>query len=115
MAVTEAIVIKSVQVYIGTYICVVSLCLLSVWYPDLKYKRMGVVGDKLSLYVYIYHIAVGKIFDLFAQKYNLWHNVLFKTTRPLLVLSTSLAVAGLIVWAKGKCKKTKTQLKGICR
>lgn len=97
LALYEATMIKSVQFYLGSYISVISLILISIWYPHQELRFVEFIGNKLSMNVYLYHIAVGKIFDLIAQKNNLWNNSLFMMTRPFLIVTTSLLISYLLV------------------
>lgn len=83
--------------YVGTHVMVIALSLISIWYPGKKLGIMEHIGSKLSMHVYIYHIAVGKVWDLIAGKQHLWGNMTFKALRPVLVLVCSLALAQLIV------------------
>lgn len=96
IALYEAATTKTVQFYLGTYLSVICLIFISVWYPQQRMRGMAFIGDKLSMNVYLYHIAVGKFFDLIAQKKNLWKNRLFMTSRPLLVIVCSLLLSDLM-------------------
>ena len=93
-AVIEHFHYGTVLVYIGT--------LIAHNYPGKKIAIMEYIGSRLSMYVYIYHIAVGKIMDLIYTKLHLWGKSPFKFWRPILVLLGSFAVAQLIVFFKRK-------------
>lgn len=84
---------KSLQFYVGTYISVICLILISVWYPRRQMKGMAFIGNKLSMNVYLYHIAVGKVFDLIAGKKHLWGNQLFRISRPVLIIVCTLVLS----------------------
>lgn len=86
--------------YIGTHITVIALCLISVRYSSCTIPFLEYVGNKLSMYVYIYHIAVGKCFDLLYSKLHLWGDNVFQLLRPILVMGCSVLIAYLIVALK---------------
>ena len=96
----------TILMYVGTHVTVIALSLISVWYPDKKIKLMEYIGNRLSMYVYIYHIAVGKVLDLVAAKHHLWGNGFFKMLRPAIVILASLLVSQTIVFVKQKRKRT---------
>lgn len=91
--------------YTGTHLTTVSLALLSIWYPGKRIAGLGYIGGKLSMYVYIYHIAVGKMVDLGFAKLHLWGNIPLKTMRPLIVLAGSLVFAALLVWLESRPRR----------
>lgn len=106
----------TILMYVGTHITVLALSLASVWYPDKKIGILEYIGDKLSMYVYIYHIAVGKMWDLIAAKFRLWGNPTINIIRPLLILAGSLLFAQILVsfqkWSR-ESKKVSLQDKGV--
>jgi hypothetical protein len=91
--------------YTGTHLTTVSLALLSIWYPGKRIAGLGYIGGKLSMYVYIYHIAVGKMVDLGFAKLHLWGNIPLKTMRPLIVLAGSLVFAAVLVWLESRPRR----------
>lgn len=88
--------------YVGTFISVIAMSLIACEYPNKTIPIMEYIGSRLSMYVYIYHIAVGKTIDLVYAKLNLWGIAPYKFLRPILVLLGSLAVARIIVFCKRK-------------
>lgn len=96
IALFEAVTVGALQFYLGTYVCVIALILITVCYSDLQSETMSVIGNKLSMNVYLYHIAVGKVFDLIAQKFALWNEPVFILFRPLCILAATLLIAWLL-------------------
>lgn len=110
LAIVEDRQFGTTLMYVGTHVTVIALSLISIWYPQKKLTVMEYIGSKLSMYVYIYHIAVGKVLDLIASKQHLWGNVHFKALRPVLVLIGSLLVAQLLTMiAQGRKRRLKAE------
>jgi hypothetical protein len=78
------------------------MSLIARSYPEKRIAVMEYIGSRLSVYVYIYHIAVGKTIDLIYTKLHLWGITPWKLLRPILALLSSLAVAQIIVFCKQK-------------
>ena len=57
------------------------------------------------MYVYIFHIAVGKTLDYFANKLHLWQNQVFIYSRAFKVLFGSLIIVFIIVKMQEKIVK----------
>lgn len=66
MSVAEAQLFNVSQFYIGNYVMVFALVVICIKYPGLKIPFLYHIGKDLSMYIYILHIAVGKLYDLFA-------------------------------------------------
>lgn len=107
-AVIEHFHYGTVLMYIGTFFSVIAMSLIACNYPNKRIGIMEYIGSRLSMYVYIYHIAVGKIMDLLYAKLHLWGKSPFKFLRPILVLLGSVAVAQLIVFFKRKLQLKKS-------
>lgn len=117
IALWERIHIGVVQFYMGTYLVLGSLCILSVTRPQMGNPRLEFIGQKLSLYVYIFHIMIGRIIDLAANKIRIpggnGSRILIKTglyrySRPLLILAGCFLVTFVIYRVVELCKKRKT-------
>ena len=100
LVIFEARRFGDILMYAGTHITVLALSCMAVWYPAKRIRCLEYIGNRLSMYVYIYHIAVGKTWDLIATKCHLWGNATFKAFRPLIVIACSLLVAQMIVMTK---------------
>lgn len=114
IALWERIHIGVVQFYMGTYLVLGSLCILSVTRPHMGNPLLEFIGQKLSLYVYIFHIMIGKIIDLTANKIRIpegsGSKVLIKTgvyrySRPFLILAVCFLVTLIIYKGVEFCKK----------
>ena len=92
----------TILMYVGTFISVIAMSLIARSYPEKRIAVMEYIGSRLSVYVYIDHIAVGKTIDLIYTKLHLWGNTPWKLLRPILALLSSLAVAQIIVFCKQK-------------
>ena len=82
--------------YTGNHLMVISLALMSIWYPQSRLPVLEYVGSKLSMYVYLYHIAAGKMLDLLATKLHLWESG-YRQLRPVCAVIVSLLTAQLLV------------------
>ena len=68
-----------------------------------EFNGLGIlsfIGKNLSLYVYIYHIAVGKCFDIVASRHHLWRVEWFQNSRAFMVLGVTLVVSLLFFYSK---------------
>lgn len=108
LAVLEQRRYGTILMYTGNHLMVIALSLISIWYPGKKLRVLEYVGSKLSMDVYIYHIAAGKVLDLAATKLHLWGIGWFKSLRPVLVLVLSLLFAQMLVTIR-KRKKQKAR------
>lgn len=105
IAVAETLNIGVVQFYMGTYLALASMCILSVTRPQMGNRVLEFIGQKLSLYVYIFHPMIGKMIDLAANKIKI-HSAdglmsLSKTSaylysRPIIVLLACLLIPFVI-------------------
>ena len=78
------------QFYIGTYIVVIAMAIMSVRY-EIYNNIINFIGKNLSIYIYILHIAVGKTLDLIYTKFHLWNNLPLKYFRVFIILFLILA------------------------
>ena len=62
----ERILLVESQFYVGTYIAVLAIFILCMTYPQGYNIRIQYIGKEFSLYVYVIHIAVMKIGDLYS-------------------------------------------------
>ena len=99
--------------FIGSYIISLVLAMKAIQNHKLgQNKIINFIGKELSLYVYIYHIAIGKILDLLASKYHLWNNRFIMNSRVFIILFFSLLLAYLIYKIKDLIKKNVLKHKG---
>ena len=98
------------QFYLGTYLVVVGLILISgISIITNRKTVLGYIGQNLSLYVYIFHIAVGKSWDLFATKIKITQTSLYQNTRAIFVLGITLLISLAIYKAKCAYQKSITK------
>ncbi len=100
LAIYERTLFRESQFYVGTYIMVFALVLIAVRKPESEIKILGYIGRELSLYVYIFHIAVGKTFDVVARELAFRDTSFYTWGRAACVLLLSLAVSQGVVLFK---------------
>ena len=94
--------------FIGSYIIGIILIIWAL--GNSEYRGKGLlwyIGRNLSLYVYIFHIAVGKCLDIVFAKYHLWSSSLFMNTRAFIIMVLSILLALLIYKLKELIIKMK--------
>ena len=102
LAIYEARKFGDILMYCGSHLTTITLSLMAVWYPEKQVRILEYIGNKLSMYIYIFHIAVGKTWDLIATKCHLWGNGTFKALRPMIVVACSILVAQVIIMVKNR-------------
>lgn len=95
-AIIERFLFKESQFYAGSYIVLISLCLLSIAQPGRGVSWMEHIGRDLSMYAYVLHIAVGKVYDLIVGKFHFWGYTFYDYTRALIILVFTLLVAEML-------------------
>lgn len=81
---------------IGIVLYAASLFIYAINNPDKRVnKKMEYLGDRLSLYVYIYHVMIAGIIGVIVRLLSLDANI-YMWVRPLIVALASIAVAMLI-------------------
>lgn len=88
------------QFYIGSYITWLSLMLWAMCHPNAGNPVLVHIGRDLSMYVYITHIAVGKVIDFLGGRLHMWGHTPYYIARPFVVLLLTLLVAELIFTGK---------------
>ncbi len=90
--------------YIGSVLIMIVTCLKCIQCPTYKGRFIGKVlyfiGKNLSLYVYIFHIAVGRLFEILASRKNLWTVDWYMNTRAFIIILTTLIVSLIIFYSK---------------
>lgn len=84
-----------ILMYTGNHLMVIAMALMSIWYPQRRLFVLEYVGNRLSMNVYLYHIAAGKLLDLLATKMHLWDSF-YRSLRPVCALAVSLLTAQLL-------------------
>lgn len=87
---------KSCQFYLGSYLTVFAMFIWAIKNPEANCPPLRYIGRNLSLYVYVLHIAIGKICDLYMSKKGMTQSMPYALLRPLIVLGVSM-LAGWIL------------------
>ncbi|MCD7880777.1 MAG: hypothetical protein LUG47_03715 [Clostridiales bacterium] len=96
LAVVEQFLIGDAMFYTGTYLALISCAVLAVRKPELGNRFWTTMGNRYSLFVYLYHTAViDTINYIFNQKLHIYMstNLLYAYTRPLIVVAFTLVAA----------------------
>lgn len=65
------------------------------------------IGNQLSTYIYIIHIAVMNLFDMICLKININENIFVMWVRPIVVILISLGVSEIIAFYKQEHKQKR--------
>lgn len=106
-SIMEGFIFPVSQVYVGTYIALLAISVYYVKYPSIKSRCLEYIGKRLSTNIYIFHIAVGKLYDIVAGRYNLWRDPVFQWTKPLVVLTVVLLFVVLFDRIAGFMKRNR--------
>lgn len=81
------------QFYCGSYLTAASLFMLAICKPNWKCPWLEFIGRELSLYVYVFHVAVAMVYLKIAS--NVWpaRGALFELTKPIVVVFLTLLVS----------------------
>lgn len=95
---------RGLQFYVGSYVTLAMLFMWAIRNEGKTYGFLAYVGRELSLYVYVLHIAVGKVFDVLAGRYHWWGAPWFNGEwyglRWVFVFCATLMVAQTVVFAR---------------
>lgn len=92
---------------IGNTIYSVALFILAINNPSITFgKSIEFIGQKLSLYVYVSHIAINGIFGIVAALLGMLSSNYFEWIRPLAIIVLSLALSAIIYFSR-KCLSKK--------
>ena len=94
-AIAEGYLFSICQFTLGSMAAMVCMMIFSIMKPNLKIGRLDFIGEKLSMYVYVLHIAVMKVWDEIAASLSINGSLLFKWTRPVVTILLSLGAAFL--------------------
>lgn len=99
LSVVERILLVESQFYMGTFIAVFMLFIYCMAYPVGYNKTIQYIGKYLSMYIYILHIAIMKLFDLGSENR-------LNIIKPIIVILMSMFASILVVmfthWMKQK-------------
>lgn len=100
LAIYERTVFREAQFYVGTYIMVAAMIIIAIKKPTSEVKFLGYIGRELSMYVYILHIAVGKMTDIIAREFGFRETNFYTWGRAFIILIATLLVSLAIVQIK---------------
>lgn len=100
LAIIERFCIGESQFFVGTYISVAALFIVAINQPDWNIGILEYIGRELSLYVYILHIAIGRVIDLVMQKLELRDLAIYSYGRAFFILIISILLAQTIRFFK---------------
>jgi len=105
LAIVERFMIGEAQFFVGSYVMVAAMFVWAIKSEMSERALLCFIGRELSLYIYIFHIAVGKSFDLFVSKMHLWGTPLVNYGKTPIVLVVTVLMAYLLYVAKLLCKR----------
>ena len=109
-AIFERFFIDESQFFIGTYITVAALFILSIRERTYNNKALAYIGRELSLYIYVLHIAIGKGLDFAFQKLNIIERHIYASGRGVIILCSSIFIAAIINAFKKKILQSTVDL-----
>ncbi len=105
MIIIEYILLDASDYYIGSIITTFFVFLFAIKNPKLYInKTVEFIGEKLSLYVYIFHMLGLYIINLIANFINVSDNLAFRWSRPILVIIFTIGISYLIDLVMNKVK-----------
>ena len=95
-AIAEGYLFSLFQFALGNIAAMVCMMIFSVMKPDLKVGRLDFIGEKLSMYVYVFHVGIINVLDKLAVSLSVNDLLFFKWTRPIITVLLSLGIAFLV-------------------
>ena len=105
LAVWERFAIGESQFFLGSYVTVAALFTLALKMPDWQPTGLGYMGRELSMYIYILHIAVGRVMDMAARILGVRETAGYLYGKPFMVLAASILLAICLAEGKKAIKK----------
>ena len=99
-AILEGYVFPVAQFYLGSMLTAAAVMIYAIMKPDLRCGPMEYIGEKLSVYVYILHVAVMNTWDLAASRLHISQVTAVKWIRPALVILLSVGISWLVYLVK---------------
>lgn len=100
LAIWERSQFRESQFYLGTYIMVAAMFIMALKKPESESRILGYIGRELSLYVYILHIAVGKMVTIVAREIGVRDTLYYSYGRAFFTLIGTLLVSHIFVTIK---------------
>lgn len=101
-AILEFYLTKNAQFYLGNFLTCASMVLWAIKNPYSGIKSFVFIGNSLSLYIYIFHIIIGKVIYSIIYNMKLLRYPVVICARPLLVIVGSIFLAFLIFYLSNK-------------
>lgn len=102
IAIFERFHFKEAQFYIGTYISVFCMFLLAIKEKNYGSNILKFIGKNLSMYIYILHIAIGRIIDVIANELGVKDSIWYSYSKAIIILFLSLVFSFFIFRVKSK-------------
>ncbi len=95
------------QFYLGNYLTAISLFAWAIHHPVGGWKPMVFIGRRLSLLVYVLHIAVWQFLTILLRRLRVYQSPSIRWTLPGIVVTLSLLVAFVLDWVWQRAETTK--------
>lgn len=100
IAILERFTFGETQFFVGTYLMVAAMFIWAIREPSAGHHILEHIGRDLSLYVYIFHIAVGRVIDTIIGALRLKGAIGYNYSRAFIILLTSILTAEVINMGK---------------
>ena len=87
------------QFYLGNYLTAIALFAWAIHHPAGGWKPMVFIGRRLSLLVYVLHIAVWQFLTILLRRFHADSLLIVRWMLPVMVVALSLLVALVLNWA----------------
>ena len=104
ISIIEAKYIHESQYYVSTVFSAAIMIIYCCVYKKSIHKVLETVGEKHSLYIYIYHVAVYQFIINVLLKMGIRHNIYVCWSIPVVVFVLSLLMAIITVYLKNRIK-----------
>ena len=101
----EKVLLTESQFYFGSYIMCVAIFIFCMKYNESISQSVEFMGRELTMYIYVIHIAVMKLLDLFC-KFDGFYGVVYSWIRPIVVIIVSAALSYTYWYGNKIYKKT---------
>lgn len=99
------------QYYFGSYLIAFAAMAFAIKHPNAKWKPLAYVGAHLSIYVYILHIAVGKLLDVIGKYAHWWGKEWYYISCPIMILTGTLILAEVLYRTKLFMRNKREELR----
>ena len=103
----EFFLVGSKLIYIGSILIVLGSIFYAINYPNKELKALSILGDKYSLYIYIFHWYVIDISNIITKRLGVRIVSVIKYLMPFIVLIVTIILSFFIKVALNYCKSNK--------